>query len=141
MRISDWSSDVCSSDLCDFDAGFKQPEIVKRRPVVVISPKIAVRAGLCTVVALSTTHPRPQMPYHCQVTIDPPLPPPWDDIPRWVKGDMIYAVGFHRLDLPRYGKDQYGNRVYRMTPIPVEDLRRVRRSDEHTSELQSLMRI
>lgn len=61
---------------CDFNAGFKEPEMVKRRPVVVISPKIAGRYGLCTVVALSLTEPDPIMPYHCQIDIRPELPYP-----------------------------------------------------------------
>ena len=51
--------------MCDFNAGFREPEMVKRRPVVVISPKIRARPGLCTVVALSTTVPAPVMDYHC----------------------------------------------------------------------------
>ncbi|MFC7333996.1 type II toxin-antitoxin system PemK/MazF family toxin [Rhodocista pekingensis] len=112
--------------LCDFDQGFKEPEMVKRRPVIVVSPKISVRAGLCTVVALSMEDPRPRMPYHCQIRLDPPLPEPWGDQLRWVKGDMIYAVGFHRLDFPRIGKDERGRRLYRTAPIPEDDMRKVR---------------
>jgi uncharacterized protein YifN (PemK superfamily) len=112
--------------ICDFDQGFKEPEMVKRRPVIVISPKISVRAGLCTVVALSTTEPSPEMPYHCQITLDPPLPHPWGDMARWVKGDMVAAVGFHRLDLPRFGKDGSGKRIYRFAAVSDEDLRQVR---------------
>jgi uncharacterized protein YifN (PemK superfamily) len=111
---------------CDFDQGFQEPEMVKRRPVVVISPKISVRAGLCTVVALSTSEPSPKMPYHCQITLDPPLPEPWGDTVRWVKGDMVCAVGFHRLDFPRFGKDLKGKRIYRNIHISDDDLRRVR---------------
>jgi mRNA interferase MazF len=112
--------------VCDFNQGFQEPEMVKRRPVIVISPKISVRAGLCTVVALSTTEPNPSMPYHCRIRLDPPLPEPWGDTVRWVKGDMICAVGFHRLDFPRLGKDSSGKRLYRYNPISDEDLRRVR---------------
>lgn len=48
--------------LCDFGSGFKPPEMVKRRLVVVISPRIKARPGLCTVVALSTTLPKPVWP-------------------------------------------------------------------------------
>jgi uncharacterized protein YifN (PemK superfamily) len=112
--------------LCDFDQGFRVPEMVKRRPVIVISPKISVRSGLCTVVALSMEPPNPKMPYHCQITLDPPLPEPWGDTARWVKGDMVCAVGFHRLDFPRYGKDPQGKRMHRLDPVSSEDLRRVR---------------
>ncbi|MEQ9178418.1 MAG: type II toxin-antitoxin system PemK/MazF family toxin, partial [Nitratireductor sp.] len=34
--------------MCDFNTGFRVPEMVKRRPVVVISPKIKARPRLCT---------------------------------------------------------------------------------------------
>lgn len=112
--------------LCDFNQGFRQPEMVKRRPVVVISPKISVRAGLCTVVPLSTSVPQPEMPYHCRIRLDPPLPPPFDADWNWVKGDMVCAVGFHRLDLVRMGKDEKGKRQYRWQTLPTEDLRAVR---------------
>jgi uncharacterized protein YifN (PemK superfamily) len=64
--------------ICDFDAGFKVPEMVKRRPVVVISPKIESRFGLCTVVALSATEPDPVESYHCTIEIKPALPRPWN---------------------------------------------------------------
>ena len=85
---------------CNFDSGFKAPEMVKPRIVVVLSPKIKKgRPGLCTVVALSTTAPDPVMQYHCQLDIKPKLPHPWESEGIWVKGDMVYAVGFHRLDL------------------------------------------
>lgn len=113
--------------LCDFNQGFVQPEMVKRRPVIVISPKISVRPGLCTVVALSTTPPTPIMSYHYKITMQPPLPAPWDSAECWVKGDMVCAVGFHRLDFVRLGKDKQGKRLYRYDPIPKLDLREVRR--------------
>ena len=112
--------------LCDFDSGFKVPEMVKRRPCVVISPKIAARPGLCTVVALSTDSPFPVMPYHCQIDIRPKLPSPWVSDSVWVKGDMINAVGFHRLDFFRLGKDFEGNRQYLTTPLNYDTIRRIR---------------
>src|SRR5687768_13432220 len=91
--------------LCDFREGFKLPEMCKRRPVVVISPKIASRPGLCTVVALSTSPPGKTMPYNCRIDLRPRLPIPWESDDIWVKGDMVNAVGFHRLDFFRLGKD------------------------------------
>jgi hypothetical protein len=80
--------------ICDFWPGFREPEMVKRRPVVVISPKIRARAGLCTVVALSTTKPTPIMPYHCEITPHPPLPLPWLPGPIWVKGEWWSPLAF-----------------------------------------------
>ena len=45
---------------CDFTQGFKEPEMVKaKRPVIVISGDMKGRAGLVTVVALSTKVPDP----------------------------------------------------------------------------------
>lgn len=112
--------------ICDFDSGFRQPEMVKRRPVVVISPKIGARPGLCTVVALSTTPPEPPQSFHCKITVDPPLPAPFDSPENWVKGDMIYSVGFHRLDFVRLDKDRNGKRIYRYKPLSAEDIRKIR---------------
>ncbi len=112
--------------ICDFDSSFKEPEMVKPRPVVVISPKIAARPGLCTVVALSTTPPKFVMPYHCRVVIDPPLPQRWGNDDVWIKGDMIYAVGFHRLNLIRLGKDANGKRLYRFDTMSANQMKDIK---------------
>ena len=111
--------------MCDFNAGFREPEMVKRRAVVVLSPKIAARPGLCTVVALSTTPPKPVQAYHCQIDIDPPLPDPMSSRGIWVKGDMIYAVGFHRLDFIRTGTVR-GTRTYRYDPLSADLVKKIR---------------
>ncbi|MDF0603325.1 type II toxin-antitoxin system PemK/MazF family toxin [Psychromarinibacter sp. C21-152] len=110
---------------CNFQSGFVAPEMVGRRPVVVISPKMKGRPGLCTIVALSTTPPDPVRQYHCQIDIRPRLPDPWRSEGVWVKGDMINAVGFHRLDLIRLGKDPYGKRRYLYEPLSDYNLERL----------------
>ncbi|CAA7617603.1 type II toxin-antitoxin system PemK/MazF family toxin [Magnetospirillum sp. UT-4] len=112
---------------CNFDAGFKEPEMIGRRLVIVVTPKISMRKGLCTVIPLSETAPHVVMPYHHQIIFDPPLPDSWGNHPRWLKGDMIVSVGFHRLDFIREGKDRGGKRQYRYTPIPDDLLRQVRK--------------
>ena len=113
--------------VCDFDTGFREPEMVKRRPVVAISPRISARPGLCTVVPLSTRPPRFPADYHCELaTLEPPLPPPWDKGPSWVKGDMIAAIGLRRLDFMRVGRDPDGKRRYRYDVLPARDIRRIR---------------
>jgi mRNA interferase MazF len=112
--------------LCDFNSGFREPEMVKKRPVVVISPKIGSRRGICTVVALSSTAPVPVMSYHCQIDIIPTLPSPLSSTGIWVKGDMINAVGFHRLDLIKTGKDFRGKRQYHYQPVSAQDLKQIR---------------
>ncbi|WP_069880907.1 type II toxin-antitoxin system PemK/MazF family toxin [Bosea sp. BIWAKO-01] len=112
---------------CNFDGSFKEPEMVKPRVVVVLSPKIEHRHHLCTVVCLSTTAPEHVMPYHCQIDIRPRLPRPLESDGVWVKGDMVYAVGFHRLDLIKTGKDHTGKRIYRFDVLSDEQLKLVRK--------------
>lgn len=43
--------------------------------------------------------------------------------PVWVKGDMVYAVSFTRLDLVRFGKHHDGKRIYDYTPLDAETMR------------------
>jgi len=112
---------------CDFDQGFKIPEMVKNRPVVVISPKIANRPNLCTVVSLSTDAPDHVMPYHRQIDIRPRLPERWASDGVWIKGDMVYAVAFRRLNFLSHGKDIAGKRIYHYDAISDENLTEIRR--------------
>ena len=108
--------------ICDFDHTFKQPEMVKRRPVIVMSPPIKGRSGLCTVVCCSTTEPNPVMPYHLEIELKSALPTPWSCPSFWIKGDMIYSVGFHRLNLIRLTKNHLGERQYYKSPLNTEQL-------------------
>jgi uncharacterized protein YifN (PemK superfamily) len=112
--------------LCDFNSGFRKPEMVKRRPVVVLSPKIAARPGLCTVVALSNTEPFPKLSFHCQIDIRPRLPDGFNSDGVWVKGDMLNTVSFHRLDFIRVGKAESGKRLYYYDALGDAEMRKVR---------------
>ena len=111
---------------CNFEPGFREPEMVKNRPVIVISPKISTRERLCTVVCLSTTAPKPPLSYHCQLDFRPELPDHFESNGVWLKGDMVYTVGFHRLNLITVGKDVTGKRHYYYHTLGRNDLRRVR---------------
>lgn len=108
-----------------FDSAFKAPEMVKPRPCVVISKGMKARPDLCTIVALSTTPPNPVMPYNCEIEIGLEMPAKWASKTCWVKGDMIYAVGFHRVDLLRIGKDDQGRRLYQQKPLSPETFAQV----------------
>lgn len=121
-----------------FEPGFIVPEMVKRRLCVVLSPAMKSRAGLCTVVPLSTTPPSKQMPYHCKLSIQFDLPKEWGNTERWVKGDMIYSVGFHRVDLLRLGKDRSGKRIYQTRVLGDDDFQSVRRCVLHGLGLSAL---
>jgi len=107
--------------ICDF-SGFIEPEMVKRRPVIVVSKPVASRPGLCTVVTLSTTDPKVILPMHFKLDMDHPLPPPYDSPYHWVKGDMIYALSLKRMFFPFLKKDKNGNRIYDIRQITSEQL-------------------
>ena len=112
--------------MCDYNTGFVAPEMVKRRPVVVISPRIAARPGLCTIVPLSTTPPNPVMAYHCQIELPEQLPDWFDRNGVWVKGDMVSAVGLNRLDFIRLPKSTLGTRQYCFATLSGDSIRKIR---------------
>lgn len=91
--------------ICDF-AGFKVPEMVKARPVVVISPNHLVRPGLVTVVPLSTTLPNPIEPHHVQLKGSPIPGKAAGDV--WAKCDMISCVSLGRMDRIKVDRGNYG---------------------------------
>lgn len=103
--------------ICDFK-GFVVPEMVKRRPVVVVSPRFKTRDRLCTVVPLSTTQPHPKCGYHLEITLEEPLPDPYGEPTMWAKADMLCAVSHDRLQLPFAGKDEQGKRIYHQRRLP-----------------------
>jgi mRNA interferase MazF len=111
--------------ICDFD-GFKEPEIVKRRPAIIVSPRLRGRDGLCSVLPISTTAPRRELPHHFQLTIEPALPAPYGEQQVWVKCDMVCTVGFHRMNLPWY-KDSGGARQYVNQYVDPDDLLAIQR--------------
>jgi len=100
--------------MCDFSEGFKVPEMIKNRPVIVLTPSIKGRNELVTVVALSTVKPPTVMPYHYMISRNSmPQIGVFQKNDTWLKGDMIYTVGFHRLNLIRLGKHSSdGKRIY-----------------------------
>jgi len=104
--------------MCDFSTGFKPPEMVKVRPVIVVSPQRHNR-DTCIVVPLSSTEPDPIESFHHK--LDPlSLPSKLRAETSWVKGDMITAVALHRLDRVRNGRSAAGARLYvshKVTPI------------------------
>src|SRR3546814_4325954 len=91
MRISDWSSDVCSSDLTIGDGERKR---IMGRSIWVLAVALGVTLGACRAMV-------------------PPVPPSAADAP------PPEATG-----------------TWRATATDAD-----KRSEEHTSELQSLMRI
>lgn len=102
--------------ICDFSTGFRPPEMVKVRPVVVISPRRRV-AQLVTVVPLSSVAPVPIEPWH--YLLPPGLYPPARG-PIWAKGDMLATVALDRLDRVRMKSG--GLRSYQTFQLPESEL-------------------
>lgn len=104
--------------ICSFDEVACGAEMVKRRPVVVVSSHVSHRRELCTVVPLSTTPPTPVMPWHhslAHVTITG-----WrGQAPMWAKCDMLATVSFTRLNQP-YLKSRSGRRYVLHTLSPLD---------------------
>lgn len=112
--------------ICDFGTGFRPPEMVKKRPVVVISPRSRRGSPLCTVVPLSTAVPDPvQEFHHC---LDPEsLPGDLATKETWAKCDMVATVSLKRLDRVRIGQDAAGKRIYVAMQVTEEDFAAIRR--------------
>lgn len=109
---------------CDFTSGFREPEMVKNRPVIVISRS---NNQVCTVVPLSGTKPDPVRSHHYEIS---PASLPnrlaaqgsW-----WAKCDMVTTVGFWRLDRVKEGKDANGKRQFSTKCLNDNDLREVKK--------------
>lgn len=112
--------------MCDFNTGFVAPEMIKKRPVVVVSPRPRRSNQLCTIVPLSTTRPIPVEPYHHQM--DPrSLPGKFAGKETWAKCDMLATVSLGRLDRVMVGKDRSGKRLYVAQLIVPEDFLAIKR--------------
>jgi mRNA interferase MazF len=106
--------------LCDFSTGFRPPEMVKKRPVVVMSPSSRKRRT-CIVVPASTVAPIHHM--SLAVALDAARYP-FLDRSTWLKCDMITTVSHERLFLFR---DRHGRQLdSRRTVVRAEDLDEIR---------------
>jgi mRNA interferase MazF len=108
--------------MCDFNTGFKPPEMVKKRPVVIVSHK---HKNVATVVPLSCTEPIPFESHHWEMS-PMSLPASLRGDRCWAKCDMVSCVGFARLDRIMDGKcPNTGRRVYvapEILPIDFQEI-------------------
>jgi mRNA interferase MazF len=112
--------------LCDYDSGFIEPEMVKRRPVVVISPRLRKRAGLVSVIPLSTTEPDELMDFHIVIELAKPLPKPFQSKTTWAKCDMISTVSLKRLDRFKEARGGQGQRSWISGQLDQHQIKRVK---------------
>src|SRR3546814_4921587 len=113
MRISDWSSDVCSSDMSPSSASVPMARLLADRVVPVLRYADAATAGYAAEIAVQAG---------CQT-----LELTW----------TIPGV----TDLVRALRDKHGDALTLGVGTVLDEAQARDRSEEHTSELQSLMRI
>src|SRR3546814_7728434 len=126
MRISDWSSDVCSSDL---------------QELITIAANRRRAPDRFTVCALQFSHPAPQAEGQEDSTPDIVL--------MYLEAVRLWSVFKQLADVPNGSilfVASYDAQIEIRSEFSVEDLKQMPslgtfRSEEHTSELQSLMRI
>lgn len=109
--------------LCDFSRGFIAPEMLKTRPVVVISPQAPHGHRLCTIVPLSTSAPAQQRGCHHLLSADPCPGFSQQHNGVWAKCDMIYTVSFDRLN--RLHRKTRQGRQYYIPSVTLQDLQAI----------------
>lgn len=107
--------------VCDF-SGFKEPEMVKKRPVIIVSSRLPYRSEIVAIVPISLTEPKHDLPF-CHRLSKNYHPEEPDDLPSWAKCDMLMNIGLKRLDAFKTGRRQYA--YPELTP---DDLNAVRRA-------------
>ncbi len=105
--------------ICDF-RGMVAPEITKKRPVIVVTPRLAHRDELAMIVPTSTTPPRYPQPFHVRLSQNY-HPTEDSSIPVWAKCDLVCSVSFARLD-----RFKTGFRKFETPSISAADLDAVR---------------
>ncbi|TNF19449.1 MAG: hypothetical protein EP318_14915 [Rhodobacteraceae bacterium] len=105
--------------MCNF-RGFEAPEMIKVRPVMVISPRLPHRSEIVAIVPISLTAPIHD--HQFVVKLSKNYHPQEDDaLPCWAKCDMVMNVGLHRLEGFKIGRRKWD------TPqATAEDLHAVR---------------
>ena len=112
--------------MCAFPDCLRAPEMIKTRPVVVVTKALRGRASLCTVVPLSTTRPDPVSDFHVRID-EQRLPRSLGHRETWAKCDMLYTFCLDRFDRIRCGRDRStGRRIYETGRISVDDLAKIR---------------
>ncbi len=105
--------------ICDF-SGFKEPEMIKPRPVIVVSPRLPYRSEIATVVPISLTPPRHNLPFNYKLSRNYHPDEP-DSLDCWAKADMVMNLGTYRLSAIKVGR-----RKYAYPTLTPEDLAAVR---------------
>src|SRR3546814_8110113 len=119
MRISDWSSDVCSSDLPGFPQVRCLPDLACRERVLPLSVRRPCRCGVQAIVRAAPDRTGRR------------------NSAKQRKHGKCHAGSGSQADAPGVGDDPDKN-TPQTSEIAAAATNRAIRSEEHTSELQSL---
>jgi uncharacterized protein YifN (PemK superfamily) len=99
----------------------KEPEMTKKRPVIVVSPRLPYRSELVAVVPVSLTAPRHALPfcYKLSKNYHPNEP---DDLPCWAKADMVTNIALRRLNGFKIGRRKWD--YPKLSPADLDGVRR-----------------
>ena len=111
--------------LCDYGTNVVPPEMDKRRPAVIVTPRLRRRNELVGVVPLSTTAPDHPDNHHYHFELANPLPPPFDSPTMWAKCDLFSVVSRQRLDRFKAGRS-HGQRLYLSGRVSAEQLKAIK---------------
>src|SRR3546814_3736459 len=142
MRISDWSSDVCSSDLRK--SVLSVLDLTKITPGLNISASASLANPFITIRGQSRGLAGPGTPGVLSYFNEVPLPATGSLIPTFDMDNIQVLKGPQGT---LFGRNAIGGAVLTYSRKPTYDfggygeVEYGRRSEEHTSELQSLMRI
>ena len=106
----------------------------KIRPVVIVSPRLPHRGEIVTVVPISTTAPRHQLPFVVRLSRNYRPDEP-DNLPCWAKCDMVMNIARWRLDGFKVGRRQW-----KYPEAIGDDLAAVRRGVVHGLGLGTLLK-
>ena len=112
---------------------FREPEMNKVRPVMVISPRLQYRGEIVAFVPISTTPPRYPQPFHVQLSKNY-HPEEDDDYPCWAKCDMVLNLSRSRLSGFKIGR-----RKFELPQATGDDLAAVRRGVLYGLGMQALI--
>src|SRR3546814_5172380 len=129
MRISDWSSDVCSSDLKLAAGEISEEEFLDR------ACDSAPSAGHCNTMGTASTMNSIAEGLGMSLPGGAMIPAPYRE-----RGQMAYETGRRIVDMA-YEDLRPSAILTRASFLNAIRLLTAIRSEEHTSELQSLMRI
>lgn len=111
--------------LCDYGTNVIAPEMEKRRPIVVVTPRLRRRGELVGVVPLSLTEPDAPEDFHCRFELANPLPAPFDCPAMWAKCDMYSVVARARLDRFKAGRGG-GKRIFVAGQVSADQLKAIK---------------